>query len=313
MKKALVAGASGGMGYAIVEELNKQGIETIAFARTKEKLDALFSAMPHVEVRAGDVFRLDDLLQAAEGADVIYHAVNIPYPMWQSHLERMTRNIIETAASQHCRLAIADNIYAYGQGHEGRINEKAPKQPHTKKGRLRLQAEELISRSGIPAVRAHFPDFYGPNAISTVMHSTLKNGIQNKRAVYVGDMSKQREFIYTPDGAKALIELSRHETAYGRCWNIPGAGTISGHELRTLLEEITGHSHSFFQVNKGMIRLLSLFNKEMKEVVEMMYLYEQPVILSGEAYEKEIGPLPQTPYDQGLKKTIQFMKKAESL
>jgi short-subunit dehydrogenase len=42
MKKALVLGASGGMGYALVNELTERGIETVAFARTKEKLQKLY-------------------------------------------------------------------------------------------------------------------------------------------------------------------------------------------------------------------------------------------------------------------------------
>ena len=36
MKKALVLGASGGMGYSIVKELSSRGIKVMAFARTKE-------------------------------------------------------------------------------------------------------------------------------------------------------------------------------------------------------------------------------------------------------------------------------------
>ena len=35
MKKALVVGASGGMGYSIVKELSNRGI-VMAFARTRE-------------------------------------------------------------------------------------------------------------------------------------------------------------------------------------------------------------------------------------------------------------------------------------
>jgi short-subunit dehydrogenase len=42
MKKAVVLGASGGMGYALVNELTERGIETVAFARTKEKLQKLY-------------------------------------------------------------------------------------------------------------------------------------------------------------------------------------------------------------------------------------------------------------------------------
>lgn len=56
MKKALVAGASGGMGYAIVCELVSSGVDVVAFARGKEKLDCLYKNLSKVTIFSGDVF-----------------------------------------------------------------------------------------------------------------------------------------------------------------------------------------------------------------------------------------------------------------
>ncbi|ANC22392.1 NADH-ubiquinone oxidoreductase subunit 6 [Bacillus cereus] len=41
-----------------------------------------------------------------------------------------------------------------------------------------------------------------------------------------------------------------------------------------------------------MIQFIGLFDKQMKKFVEMLYLTEKPVVLSGEKYEKCIGELP---------------------
>ncbi|RNB87975.1 SDR family NAD(P)-dependent oxidoreductase [Brevibacillus nitrificans] len=41
MKRAMVVGATGGTGAAITEELIRQGIETIAFGRSGQKLELL--------------------------------------------------------------------------------------------------------------------------------------------------------------------------------------------------------------------------------------------------------------------------------
>lgn len=56
-----------------------------------------------------------------------------------------------------------------------------------------------------------------------------------------------------------------------------------------------------------MIKFIGLFDKQMKEYVEMLYLTEKPVMLSGEKYEEHIGILPKTPYYEGLKETILYM------
>ncbi|MCU9614768.1 hypothetical protein OEV98_14585 [Caldibacillus lycopersici] len=47
----------------------------------------------------------------------------------------------------------------------------------------------------------------------------------------------------------------------------------------------------------------------MREVVELFYLNETPIMLSGEKYEKYIGPIPLTLYSEGIKQTIEYMQK----
>lgn len=57
-------------------------------------------------------------------------------------------------------------------------------------------------------------------------------------------------------------------------------------------------------VSKNMIRFLGVFSPFMKEYTEMFYLNEEPVVLNGEKYEREIGPVPKTPYRAGIEKTL---------
>ncbi len=78
---------------------------------------------------------------------------------------------------------------------------------------------------------AHFPDFYGPNAENTLVHHTLKGILANKMSSFVEDKKIAREYIFTPDGAKAIVELASHDEAYGQNWNISGYGAITGEEL----------------------------------------------------------------------------------
>jgi nucleoside-diphosphate-sugar epimerase len=308
MKKALVLGASGGMGYSIVRELSYRGMEVIAFARTRTKLERLFKDLHNVEIRTGDLSNMEDIKMAAKSVDVIFQAANIPYAEWEEKLARLMKNIVSAAGSQSVRLAIVENIYAYGRSGGTEVKETFPKKPHTKKGKIRLEIEEFVKQSGVDALIAHFPDFYGPNAENSILHYTLENIVKNKNAFYVGDQRVPREFIFTPDGAKAIVNLALNEEAYGQNWNIPGQSVITGEELIKEIREIAHYQKGVYTVSKNMIRLLGLFNRNMREVVEMFYLNEEPVVLNGEKYEAAIGPLPRTSYKEGLRQTISFMK-----
>lgn len=150
MKKALVLGASGGMGYSIVKELAQRGINVTAFARGKEKLAKLFANEGKVTIVSGDAFRLKSLKEAAAGADVIFHAMNIPYPEWEKKLHALVSNVLEAARRANAKLVMVDNIYAYGKSPGTLVSEQTPKNPHTKKGKIRLQLETMAKQANLP-------------------------------------------------------------------------------------------------------------------------------------------------------------------
>lgn len=308
MNKALVLGASGGMGFAIAEELDVRNIEVVAFARGKERLQQLFGSKENVSIFPGDVFKKADLIEAAKDVDVIFHAINIPYSEWSEKQPTIMKNVVETAETVGAKLAIVDNIYGYGDPGNGRITESTVKNPHTKKGKIRVKLEEIAKLANIPVLIAHFPDFYGPNAVNTYFHYTFQSMIDGKKAMFVGNKKIPREFIYTPDGAKAIIELAMHEKAYGQNWNIPAASLITGEEVINIAKKYLDYPKDVSTATKTMIKFVGLFDKQMRELVEMLYLTEKTIALSGEKYETEIGELPRTPYEEGIKNTIAYMK-----
>lgn len=307
MKKALVLGATGGMGYALVRELVERDVEVVAFSRRKERLDALYQHESKVSIFSGDALVEKDVIEAADGVDVIFHAVSFPYQEWKDKHPLCIETVIRAAEKHHAKIALVDNIYAYGRQSKIEVSEDTRKEPHTKKGKIRLAMENRLNRSSAPCLIVHMPDLYGPNAENTILHETLKNVILNKTANFVGDTRVAREFIFTLDGAKAMVELALQEDTYNQNWNIPSAHPITGEEIIKILREETGYKKSFRAVSKTMIRFLGIFQPFMREMVEMMYLTEDPVILSGKKYEAKIGPIPRTPYKEGIMKTLNWM------
>ena len=307
LKKALVLGATGSMGSALVYELVNRGVEVTAFARSGDQLNKLFGNQP-VKVTIGDVFQQDDVKKAAEGIDVVFHAINIPYPEWQEKQPLLLTNILEAVKKTGTKLVMIDNIYAYGRSYGVPVTEEVKKKPHTKKGNIRLQLEQMAKQSRVPLLITHLPDFYGPNAGSTLLNYTFQAMIQNKKARYIGNQMLAREFIYTPDGAKAIVELAFQNRFDGENWNIPGAGTITGTDIIRIAKQVTGYNKKVSTVSKNMIRFIGIFDSFMREYVEMYYLNEEPVVLNGDKYERAIGPVPKTPYEEGIKQTLLSIK-----
>lgn len=310
MKKALVLGASGGIGYALVCELVNRGIEVVAFSRSKEKLMALYEHKVLVDIYSGDVLVEKEVMEAAEGVDVIFHAVSFPYQQWKHKHPLCIENIIRVVERQRAKMALVDNVYAYGRQANKEVTEETKKVPHTKKGKIRLAMENRLKNSHVPSLIVHMPDLYGPNAENTLLHETLKNVVRNKNANFIGNLKVAREFLFTFDGAKAMVELALREDAYNQNWNIPSAHPITGEEIVEILRN-EGFRKSIRTISKTTFQFIGIFHPFMREMVEMMYLTEEPIILSGKKYETKIGPIPCTPYKEGLRKTLKWMKTKE--
>lgn len=107
-----------------------------------------------------------------------------------------------------------------------------------------------------------------------------------------------------PDAAKMIVNVAEKDDSYGENWNVPGAGLISGKEIIQIACQVTGSRKPIIPLTKSAIRFIGLFDIFMREIVEIMYLTKEGFILSGEKYEKRIGPIPKTSFKKGLEETL---------
>lgn len=311
MRTAVVFGATGGMGFALTEELINKNIKTVAFARSKQNLlkkKLEWGDSPLVETMVGDAMNPEDVKNAVSKADAVFHTISIPYQDWDPALSIILSNILEECRKQKKPFIYVDNIYSYGF-QETKVSEEANKKPHTKKGKFREKLLEQIKLADIPYIIAHFPDFYGPNVGNTLLQYTFEQILAKKTGRFVGKTTIPREFIFIKDGASALVELALRKEAYGEVWNIPGAGTITGKEIEQLGAAYLKKKIILKPVHRWMISAFGLFDPFMREYSEMMYLNEKPVILDGSKYEQRIGPIPKTSYKVGIEATLSYLLK----
>jgi nucleoside-diphosphate-sugar epimerase len=61
---------------------------------------------------------------------------------------------------------------------------------------------------------------------------------------------------------------------------------------------------------KTMVRVLGLFQPFMRELVEMHYLFTDPVLMDDAALHRLLGTVQKTPYDEGIRLTYEAYKRA---
>ena len=67
-------------------------------------------------------------------------------------------------------------------------------------------------------------------------------------------------------------------------------------------------SPKYRAAGRGLLKLMGYLQPDIREVVEMLYLQETPVILDDSKLVAKLGPVHKTPYDEGIQKTLDWMR-----
>ncbi|HKA00007.1 MAG TPA: NAD-dependent epimerase/dehydratase family protein [Candidatus Solibacter sp.] len=309
IEKAAIFGAAGAIGQSIAPELERRGIALRVVGRSREKMERAF---PSAEIFPADLADSRSAGAAARGADTIFYCVGLPYPSHHLHPQLM-RTTIEAARMVGVRrLVLASSVYGYGVPRTVRVAEAHPREPHTRKGRYRKEQEDLVLAADTPGtfetMIVRLPDFYGPHADLSLAKMVFDAALAGKTVNWPGVVNTPHEFVFVPDAGPAIVEAATHD-CYGDAWNYGGPGPINTLDFITRVYRAAGRAPKYRAAGATLLRIAGWFDANIREVIEMLYLQETPVILDDSRLAAKLGGLQKTPYDEGIRRTIEFLKR----
>lgn len=302
-------GATGSLGKALAAELFSKEKSFRVVGRSVDKLKGEFSKYePLVEYHAADLSDPKAAAGVARGIDTVVYLVGQKYTEFQLH-PKFSRVCVDAAASEGVKHFIhVGTIYPYGRPKRNPVDETHPREPHTFKGRMRKEQEDIVlgadGKNGMRTLVVRPPDFYGPNAELSYVASIFEAAKSGGRANVIGPVDKPHEFIFIPDLAKTVMLIADKEEAYGSAWNVGGPGLISTRHFAETAFAATGKEPKLLSANWLMLRVMGLFNPMMREIAEMYYLWTEPIKLDDSKLQKLLGEVPKTPYEEGIALTI---------
>jgi nucleoside-diphosphate-sugar epimerase len=269
------------------------------------------------ETVAADATNYDEVLKAVQGSDIVYLLIGLDYNInvWREKWPKIMRNAIDACKAVNAKLIFFDNVYMYGKTNTA-MTEETPFKPVSKKGKVRAEiATALLDEmkaGNIQALIARAADFYGPNAgaksvIGVLAFDKLLKGKTPQTFV---NADLPHSYTYTTDAAKALYILSQHDEAFGQTWHVPTTSpALTSREFINLIANETTGTKKIQVIPKLMIKMISWFNPLMKELYEMLYQNEYTYVFDSTKFDKAFNFTP-TSYQQGVKETIEWMKKS---
>jgi nucleoside-diphosphate-sugar epimerase len=282
--------------------------------RSREKLERAFGASPHAEIFAADLTKLRDAGAAARGVDTIFYCVGLPYPSHNLHPVLMRTTLEAAAAMGVARIVLISSVYPFGVPRTQRVAEDHPRIPNSRKGAFRREQEDLVlaaHKAGkIAGMIVTLPDFYGPHADLGYAPLIFQAALAGKTANWIGPVGAKHEFVFIPDTGPVIAELASRDDCFGEIWNYGGPGDISVVDFITRVYRAAGRDPKYRSVGSLMLKMLGWFDANLREVPEMAYLQETPVILDDGKLAARLGAPFKTSYDEGIRKTVEWMRAA---
>jgi nucleoside-diphosphate-sugar epimerase len=311
-KTALVIGITGGIGGETARALINHGWEVRALTRDPGKAARTASWVGPVTWIQGDAMNNNDVVAAAQGTSVVVHAANPPgYRNWQGLQLPMLENSIHAARAAGARLVLPGTVYNFGPETFPLVAETAPQNPRTRKGRIRQAMEarlEAATHEGVPVLIVRAGDFFGPHTGNNwFAQGMVKPGRPLRAVTYPGKRGVGHAWAYLPDLAETLARLLDRQgelEPFAR-FHFGGHWFDRGEEMAEATRQAAGVPQApirrfpWFAIYLG-----APFVETFREMLEMRYLWSQPLRLDNRKLVAFLGEEPHTPLERALGETL---------
>ncbi|RFB81535.1 NAD-dependent epimerase/dehydratase family protein [Methylovirgula sp. 4M-Z18] len=311
-KCALVLGATGGIGGEVARQLREAGWQVRALHRRGAQVA---SSGDGIDWRQGDAMEREAVVRAARGCSVIVHAVNPPgYRNWPKLVLPMIGNTIAAAQVAGATVVLPGTVYNYGPDAFPTLTEDQPQRPRTRKGAIRVELERQLQAAAAQGVRTivvRAGDFFGPHLIgnSWFAQGFVKAGHPVSTVRLPGRPGVGHQWAYVPDVARTMIELiARRATLpefatfhFGGHWDADGTRMA---EAICRVATLHGARPRQRRFPWALVYAAAPFVTTLREMLEMRYLWREPIRLDNTRLIATLGREPHTPLDTAVKATL---------
>ena len=280
-KLVIILGAKGRYGRAAAQAFLAAGWRVRGLARNwdTDLVD------PRVERVTADAFDADAVSAAAAGADVIVNALNPPYRNWARDLPRLAASTIAAAKASGAAVMLPGNVYNYGAGMPAVLDEMTPLNPTARKGRLRDAMENSYAEAadeGVQTIILRGGDFIEREKTGNWFDTYVAANVQKGRVTYPGPLGHVHAWAYLPDMARAMVGLAEKRAQLGPFSAFGFEGfNLTGRELVSAMERVAGRKLKVGAMPWSAMRVIGLLAPDIREVVEMRYLWNVPHAIHG--------------------------------
>lgn len=313
----LVTGATGFIGRHLAAALSdSHSVRCLVRKSSDTSVLKNFS----VEMVCGDLLDKNSLGPVLDGINLVYHLAGEVYSRRKEDYYNgnvlATRNLLEACEKKGSdRIIFLSSIGVYKPASkETFLTEESECQPITYYGKTKLDAEELIKKSGIPWVIVRAPIIYGAYQPAVVNRFFLD--AFNKRKIYtMGKQNNPRSLCFIDNLINGLILLADKLDTNGKIYILSDNSPYTPDEIASVMSVVTEQKIEIFhlpnilgtvswQIYKVMGKLFNLYFVELYALKTMQLHWECDISKA----KKEIGYNPHCTLEMGVSTTLDWIR-----
>jgi NAD dependent epimerase/dehydratase len=316
-KKVLITGAGGFIGSHLAEALVQAGATTTAMVRYNSGSSIGNLAFSDPEVRkamrivSGTIEDSDFVYKAVDGQDCVFHLaalITIPYSYdaprtyVRTNIEG-TLNVLE--AVRRCgvaRMVHTSTSEVYGTAIRVPIDEGHPLQGQSPYSATKIGADKLAEsyyRSFATPVTTLRPfNTFGPRQSARAFIPTVISQALKRDTIRLGSLDPERDMTFVGDTVAGFMAAAATPGIEGETINLGTGKTHSIGWFVKLILELMG-------VDKPVVQESERLRPKLSEVMRL--------VSDNRLARERMGWSPTVPVDDGLRRTIEFIKDNPSL
>lgn len=262
-KRVLITGATGFVGFHLIERALADGFEVYAAVRQNSNRSHLQDLnVRYIELDYASIAALIAVLQRCD-FNYIIHAAGITKAKTKAEYNLVnaeySRNLALAAISSGLSLekfVFVSSLAALGPLHDisGCITEDTDARPVTSYGESKLLAERyLFAISGLPLLVIRPTAVYGPREKDIfILFKSISRGLEP----YIGSFKQQLSFIYVKDLAEVIF-LALKGPVTGRAYNVSDGHVYDRYVLAALAKKALNRRTFKFHLPVGLVGMLA--------------------------------------------------------
>ena len=263
-QKVLITGASGFVGFHLIEAALEKGLEVYAGIRKSSDIKHLASY--NIQYTYPDFNSVDSMKKDLNEKkyDFIIHAAGTTKAKNQEEYNKINAqytinlaNAVLESGIELKKIVYISSLAALGPLSEvgNLISELTSPKPVTAYGKSKLLAEELLKEKNLPLVVLRPTAVYGSRDKDIfIILKTFYQGFEP----YIGNKSQQLSFVYVKDLAAVSVNALFSNTEANGSYNITDGNNYDRYEMANISKDVLNKKTLKFHLPMPFVKLLAL-------------------------------------------------------